>query len=75
MKLYTSTYVDKLIANYLERGGELRTLSVGVLGHGHIVLTGEGLKTAVIKEVYINEWSSAHKVRFYNETPAKYLAA
>jgi hypothetical protein len=73
MKLYTSSSVDKLINNYLERGGDLRELSAGVLGHGKIVLTGDGLKTAVIEEVYINEWSSGHKVRFYNETPAKYL--
>jgi len=75
MKLYLASEVDKLIVNYLERGGELHEIDEGVLGHGKIVLTGEGLKTAVVKEVYINEWSSAHKVRFYNETPAKYLAA
>jgi len=72
MKLYSSSAVDKLIANYIERGGETTELDEGVLGHGHLVLTGDGLKTAVVKEVYINEWSSGHKVRFYNETPAKY---
>lgn len=38
-------------------------------------MTAPGYKTAVVTEVYLNEWSSAHKVRFYNECPAKYAQA
>lgn len=32
------------------------------------------LKTYVIREVAINEWSSGHKVRGYNRMPEKYRA-
>lgn len=42
----------------------------GVLGHGD---AGK-LKTYVIREVAINEWSSGHKVRGYNRMPEKYRA-
>jgi len=66
MKLYSSTAVSDLIDRYLEAGGDVETISEGVLGHGHIVLTGPGLKRAVIKERYINAWSSGHSVRMYN---------
>ena len=72
MNLYTSTAIDQLINNYIEKGGEVTELEEGVLGHGHLLLHGAGLKTTVVKEVYINEWSSGHKVRSYNETPKKY---
>lgn len=72
MNLYTSKAVDQLINHYIEKGGEVTELEEGVLGHGHLLLHGAGLKTTVVKEVYINEWSSGHKVRSYNETPKKY---
>ena len=72
MKLYSSTSISSLIGNYLERGGELSQISEGSLGHGNLILTGLGLKTAVIKEVFINHWASGHTVRFYNDTPLKY---
>lgn len=48
----------------------------GVLGHGDVLLYDDAgkLKTYVIREVAINEWSSGHKVRGYNRMPEKYRA-
>lgn len=72
--LYTSSSVDKLIADYLEAGGQLLQIKEGTLGHGYALLydTAGKLRFFVIKEVYINEWSSGHKVRGYNKVPEKY---
>jgi len=73
MKIYTSSAVDNLIQNYIESRGEVTVLEEGALGHGKLILHGAGLKTTIVSEVYINEWSSGHKVRTYNNTPKKYL--
>ena len=73
MKLYTLKAVDQLIQNYVAAGGEVTTLGEGVLGYGQILLhNNPGHKVIVITEVTLNEWSSAHKVRMYNEMPKKY---
>lgn len=74
--LYTSSSVEKLINDYLDAGGELLQIEEGTLGHGYALLYDEGghLRFFVIKEVYINEWTSGHKVRGYNKIPAKYQA-
>ena len=71
-KLYSLSECEKLINKYVERGGEVYTIEEGCLGFGVMVLTGHNLKTTIIKEVYLNEWSSAHKVRMYNNCPKKY---
>lgn len=71
-KYYTLGACENLISKYIDAGGEVVTLEEGVLGLGLTMCYGEGLKTAIIKEVYLNEWSSAHTVRMYNETPKKY---
>ena len=71
-KLYSLSECEKLINKYVERGGEVYTIEEGCLGLGIMVLTGHNLKTTIIKEVYLNEWSSAHKVRMYNKCPKKY---
>ena len=71
-KLYSTTACEELINMYLAKGGEAETLEEGSLGLGLMLLKGQGLKTCVIREVYLNEWSSAHKVRFYNSCPQKY---
>lgn len=72
MKVYESSEIDRLIDRYQEKNGEVLQISEGTLGHGELVLSGQGLKTAIIKEVYLNEWSSGHTVRMYNEVPKKY---
>jgi hypothetical protein len=70
--LYTCGAIKKLAQRYYEKGGEVTEIEPGSLGYGLTLMHGEGLKTAVVKEVYINEWSSGHKVRLYNKMPEKY---
>ena len=74
--LYTSTRVDELIAKYTEAGGQVLQMREGTLGCGDVLLYDETgkLYTFVIREVYINEWSSGHTVRKYRKIPAKYQA-
>lgn len=74
--LYTSTSVDKLIADYMKAGGQMLQMQEGTLGCGDVLLYDEAgkLYTFVIREVYINEWSSGHTVRKYRKIPAKYQA-
>lgn len=71
-KLYTCEAVAKLVQRYYDKGGEVAEIEEGCLGYGFLILHGEGLKTSVVKEVYFNEWSSAHTVRMYNKCPKKY---
>ena len=74
MNLYSCEAVSDLLCRYTDAGGEMYEMREGVLGHGDLLLyhpTGE-LKTIIIREKYINEWSSGHTVRAYNQMPAKY---
>lgn len=74
--LYDSNQVENLINQYLSAGGEMIQIEEGVLGHGFIILYDDGtnkLLQIVIKETYLNEWSSAHKIRRYKILPKKYL--
>lgn len=74
--LYTATSVDKLIADYVEAGGQVLQMQEGTLGCGDVLLYDEAgkLYTFVIREIAINEWSSGHTVRKYRKIPAKYQA-
>lgn len=74
--LYTVSSVEKLIADYLEAGGQMLQMREGVLGCGDVLLYDEGgrLKTYVIREIALNEWSSGQTVRSYRKIPAKYQA-
>lgn len=67
--------IENLINTYMNNGGEMYQIEEGSLGYGFIILHdySHKLKTAIIQEYYINEWSSGHKVRFYNKCPQKYL--
>lgn len=71
-KLYDCSAVEKLMNQYIEAGGEITEVEPGSLGYGFMIFHGEGLKTVIIKEVYINCWSSGHTIRMYNKTPKKY---
>lgn len=75
MTTYTLKSVENLIERYINKGGEVVTLSCGVLGYGTTLLIGKGLKTIVITERYVSDWSSTHTIRKYNKTPKKYLKA
>lgn len=66
------TEVEKLIQMYYEHGGQCIQTDEGCLGAGDWILTGEGLKTTIIKEIALNEWSTTHTVRQYNKCPKKY---
>ena len=72
MKLYTFTQAEQLINKYLSKGGEVHVINEGSLAHGLVVATADGYKSAVIKEVYLNHWSSMQSIRLYNELPKKY---
>ena len=74
--LYTVSNVEKLIAAYIKAGGQMLKMREGTLGCGDILLYDDGgqLYTYVIREVYINEWSSGHTVRKYRKIPAQYQA-
>jgi hypothetical protein len=70
---YSLAACNELISRYVDKEGEIITLDEGCLGLGTIVCLAEGCKTAVIQEIYLNEWSSAHTIRLYSKTPKKYL--
>lgn len=71
-KIYSLETCEKLINTYIKKGGKVVTLQEGVLGLGVVLCFGDSLKTSIIKEVYLNEWSSGHTIRMYNIMPAKY---
>lgn len=72
-KLYSLSACKKLISQYTEIGGETVTINEGSLGLGTVICFAENKKTAIIQEVFLNSWSSGHKVTLYNKTPKKYI--
>lgn len=72
MKLYTSGAIQQLADYYMENGGEVFEVEEGALGWGLTLMVRDGWKSAVVRETYINEWSSAHTVRMYERLPKKY---
>lgn len=70
--MYTLTACENLIQKFIDNGGEVATLEEGILGLGLTMCYGDGLKIAIIREVYLNEWSSGHTIRMYNKMPKKY---
>lgn len=74
MNLYTCTSIDNFISKYIEKGGEAYCIDEGVLTSGDWILfdiRGK-LKACIIKEVYVNDWSSAQSLRKYKKLPKKY---
>lgn len=59
-----------MIDRYLDRGGYVYTIE-GSLNDNYII-GADGYKTIVIKEIYLNEWSSCNVIRRYNKCPKKY---
>ena len=72
MKNYTLAQTEKLINNYVSRNGEIHIIDEGSLVYGLVVATAPNCKSAVIKEVFVNEWTSLQNIRLYNKLPKKY---
>lgn len=71
MTIYTKKAVDDLMNRYEQRDGFAAYVVAGVLLDSYI-LTANGCKTAIIKEKYLNAWTSGYLIRMYNRTPGKY---
>lgn len=74
MNIYSCESIQRLINHYTESGGQILQIREGILGYGDLLLysqTGD-LKTIVVRESFLNEWSSAHTIRIYNKCPKKY---
>ena len=71
--LYTPTEAEKLINRFSEfEESQIVQIDEGCLGIGGWILTAKGKKTVIIKEVFINSWSSGQSITIYNKTPKKY---
>lgn len=71
---YTLQSCETLIDRYVnEYGGTLTQIYEGCLGLGFVILhDAPNKKTILIKEYFINHWSSGHTIRMYNKMPKKY---
>ena len=72
MKLYGCYEIEKLFDAYDKVNGSIFEIQEGTLGYGISVCIAAGFRSCVIKEVYVNAWTSGHKIRFYNVLPKKY---
>ena len=72
MTYYDLEVCEDVIREYAKRDGIVITLEEGCLGLGTVICYGGGLKTTIIRERFINEWTSAHTIRMYNRMPIKY---
>ena len=73
MKLFKSEAVDKVTDFYLSKNGEVVLLRDGsLLEYGLAVCMAPGFRSCVIREVYLNAWSSGYKVRTYKKLPKNY---
>lgn len=71
MTLYNQKAVDYIFDIFEKRTDFVSYTIEGVLLDNHI-LQAKGMKTIIIKEVYLNEWSSAYSIKKYNKIPQKY---
>ena len=73
MKHYTLQAIDSLINQYIRVWWSSDVIQEWVLWYWVLVLSAEWFDFAVVKEVYVSEWSSTHTVRFYKKLPKKFL--
>ena len=66
----TNEQICKLADLYAEKDGVIYTIE-GCLNDNYI-FTGAGLKTMIVKEFSLNEWSSVNVIKRYNKCPKKY---
>tara|TARA_R100000808_G_C2118377_1_gene130311 strand:- start:800 stop:1036 length:237 start_codon:yes stop_codon:yes gene_type:complete len=74
MTNYTLKTCERLIDNYVNKHqGQVTKIYEGCLGLGKIMLhSAQNKCTIIIKEVYLNSWTSAHTIRQYKKMPKKY---
>lgn len=74
MRNFCLKSIEELIEQYVhEFGGEMYQLEEGGVGLGLVVLTGaEEKKSVIIREYYLNHWSSGHDLKLYSKLPKKY---
>jgi hypothetical protein len=73
MKTYTNKAYDKLVDKWNNLGGNIDIIEDGSLASvGLAIFTKKGYKSIVIKEVYLNDWSSCLGVTQYKKLPKKY---
>lgn len=73
--LYSIEDLEALISRYEDEGGQVYRLGDESLGLGTVILTAPEelhLYSFIIKEIYLNEWSSGHTLRKYKKLPKKY---
>ena len=73
--LHSIEDLEALISRYEDEGGQVYRLGDESLGLGTVILTAPEelhLYSFIIKEVYLNEWSSGHTLRRYHKLPKKY---
>lgn len=74
---FSDNDIQQLIQAYFEKDdtAQMYAISEGcLLEYGLLILTADNLKTAIIRERYINEWQSGYSIRLYKVTPKKYQA-
>lgn len=71
---YSIEATERFIYEYTVKGGKTYQLSDGVLGVGDMILFDptERMKTYIIREVALNEWSSGQTIRAHSKMPKKY---
>lgn len=75
MAFYSIADLEGLISEYQSKGGQVYRLGDESLGLGTVILVapeGASLYNFIIKEIYLNEWSSGHTLRRYKKLPKKY---
>ena len=62
---------ENLIEKYSKKENFMDWQIDGCLVDNHI-LTADGCKTTIVREKYLNEWSSCYEIIMYNKMPKKY---
>ncbi len=58
---------------FIDGGGKVTIIEKGcMLTYGLAICQKEGFKSAVIKEEYLDPWSSAYSIKLYKKLPKKY---
>lgn len=72
---YSLQAIEKLMADYIDLGGIVYEVGDNGVGLGTVILYNNETKYCnyIVKEIYLNEWSSTHTVRRYSKLPKKYM--